>query len=400
MLCATTGIAACNLGEQVTTINSLLMYYDLENLKERWTTGFLERRLSMLHATGARRIVLDEVSMMDGRQLALILEGLKLVNEAIGDDEPLSLTLTGDFLQLPPIDAGPARFNRKSGRRTGGGCFAFEIPAWAQFETTLLSNIRRQADPRFILALREARRGNGLGASSILESQCTLTPDQDFNGTTLLAKNDAVDVFNMSRMLKLQGPDLSYQASLWGDPRTEWKNIPMTLGLRKGALVMILANCSKKSLGIDEPGYQYVNGDLGIFMEQGAGGHSAAVKLHRTGEIIDVYPVTRQNLQPVDNTRMKWLRSNTPEKIKDNYEIKGELTYMPLRAAWASTVHKAQGLSLDNVQVDLRDGFFHTAGMAYVALTRCRTLEGLRIVGSPALLKARCQVDSRVRRWL
>ncbi len=399
VLCSTTGISACNLGEQVTTINSLLMYYDLESLQERWTTGFLERRLSMLHATGCRRIVLDEVSMMDGRQLTIILEALKIVNE-VNDSAPLKLTLTGDYLQLPPIDAGPVHVQRKTGRKTGGGCFAFEIPGWQEFETTLLSNIRRQADPRFIAALREARRGNGTGAASILGDRCVPSLDENFNGTTLMARNSSVDKFNMTQMLKLEGPELMFKAALWGDPKPEWKNIPMELGLRKGALIMILANCSKKNLGIDEPGYEYVNGDLGIFLEQGLRGASAQVKLHRTGEVISVFPVTRQNLQPVSNDRLKWLRANTPDKIKDNYEVKGALTYMPLRAAWASTVHKAQGLSLDNVQVDLHDGFMHTPGMAYVALTRCRTLEGLRIVGNPGLLKARCQVDPRVRRWL
>lgn len=355
--------------------------------------------------------------MMDGRQLALILEGISIVNEALERDnrKPITLTLTGDFLQLPPVEAEPLRRGR-DGRIRGGGCFAFEIPQWAQFESTILTTIRRQADPKFIHALREARRGYGKGAAEILHAQCFDFDDKDFNGTTLLAKNDAVDRFNMVRLMQLPGPDLTFESNLWGKPRTEWKHIPGgnpkapddQLTLRKGALVMILANMQKRTAGFEEDGFLYVNGDLGILEDvvfdtspekKRIEGY-ARVKLHRTGEVVTVSNVVRQNKQPCTNERMKWLRANTPDKIDKNYEIIGELEYMPLRAAWASTVHKAQGLSLDSVQVDLRDGFFRTPGMAYVALTRCRTLEGLRIVGNAALLAARCNVDSRVRRWL
>ncbi len=401
----------------MTTINSLLLYYDLDGLQENWTTGLLERRLGMLAAAGCKRIVLDEVSMMDGRQLDIILKGLEVVNATLdmAKRPPIALTLTGDFLQLPPVDAGPVVVNRRNGRVTGGGCFAFEVPQWGEFDTTILTNIRRQADPNFIAALREARRGHGAGAAAILHKQCFPFDDKDFNGTTLLAKNDAVDKFNMIRLIKLPGPDITFESNLWGKPKPEWKHIPggnpkgeQELRLRKGALVMILANQSKRALGMEEDGYEYVNGDLGILEDvvfdtspekKRVEGY-ARVKLHRTGGVVTVANVIRQHKTPVDNSRMKWLRANTPDKVDGNYEIVGELEYMPLRAAWASTVHKAQGLSLDAVQVDLRDGFFRTPGMAYVALTRCRTMEGLRIVGNAALLAARCNVDSRVRRWL
>lgn len=399
LLTAVTGIAACNLGESVTTINSLLHYFDLEDLNRLYTTGALENRLVALASSGCKRIVIDEVSMMDGRQLYLILQSLEIANDALerNGKQPIGLTLTGDFLQLPPVDV--AKLGGRADTKKNGK-FAFDIPTWAKFETVLLTKIRRQADPLFIGALREARRGNGRGAAEVLRTQCHPFADDDFNGTTLVARNNSVDEYNMKRMLKLAEPDHHFEAELTGKPRAEWKNIPMTLELRKGALVMILANCSKRSLGMDEDGYEYVNGDLGVFLEPTPGGHGAVVKLHRTGETVNVIYVTRQNLAPCPAERFKLLAASEPHKLKGNYEIVGVLDYMPLRAAWASTVHKAQGLSLDNVQVDLRDGFYQTAGMCYVALTRCRTLQGLRIVGSPELLAARCVVDERVRRWL
>ena len=81
-------------------------------------------------------------------------------------------------------------------------------------------------------------------------------------------------------------------------------------------------------------------------------------------------------------------------------EVVGTVEYLPLRVAYGSTTHKSQGLSLDHVQINLRDGFFKSPGMTYVALSRCRTAEGLRIVGTVDGLRDRCKVDPRVRQWV
>jgi len=78
----------------------------------------------------------------------------------------------------------------------------------------------------------------------------------------------------------------------------------------------------------------------------------------------------------------------------------GQIEYAPLRLAYASTVHKSQSLTLDRVQVDYRDHFFSSPGMLYVALSRCRTLEGLRLVGQQGTFASRCTVDERVRGWI
>jgi hypothetical protein len=80
--------------------------------------------------------------------------------------------------------------------------------------------------------------------------------------------------------------------------------------------------------------------------------------------------------------------------------IEGQVEYYPLRLAYASTVHKSQGLSLDRVQVDFRNAFFGNPAMIYVALSRCRTLEGLRLVGMREVFAGRCKVDGQVARWL
>ena len=145
----------------------------------------------------------------------------------------------------------------------------------------------------------------------------------------------------------------------------------------------------------------YVNGDLGTLDGISEDGSAAWVRLQRTGEDVAVEWVTRQVKVPIDATRRAELRrEGKTERIDGKWEIVGEITYMPLRVAYASTVHKSQGLSLDRVQVNIRDAFFKSPGMLYVALSRARTAEGLRLVGSPQAIIDRCSTDGRLRGWL
>jgi len=99
VLCATTGIAAVNLGEGVTTINSLLKYFDTASLRDSWTQGNLERIVMGLARSGVRQIVLDEVSMLDGEQLTIITATIDSVNERLvaAGEATIGLTLTGDY---------------------------------------------------------------------------------------------------------------------------------------------------------------------------------------------------------------------------------------------------------------------------------------------------------------
>lgn len=410
LLAATTGIAAINLGG--TTINSLLGYFDTKSLMDSYTNGFLSARLGKLWKAGARRIILDEVSMLDGDQLTYLVKGIEEVNGrgyVIHDQDDtdlsadgtggLGLTVVGDFCQLPPVKAP----------------FAFESTEWARFDepgaTITLTEIRRQADPTFIEALRQARQGHGHRAIEVFGPGLQRITDDQFDGPTLLAKNDAVDRYNWIRMNQLTGPahrEILYENQRWGKQRSEWGNptkppntwgIPPRLPLKVGCLVMVLAN--RRIEGSTR--FEYVNGDLGIVVDGSPTEHHCDVRLHRTGEVVTVEYVRREVLTPMDSARRKELvATGKTELISDNgrYEIEGWIDYLPLRVAYASTVHKSQGLSLDKVQVNISDGFFKTPGMVYVALSRARTLEGLRVVGTAAAFIERCMTDQRLARWL
>src|SRR5262249_13912154 len=94
------------------------------------------------------------------------------------------------------------------------------------------------------------------------------------------------------------------------------------------------------------------------------------------------------------------LKDGTFWDPKKGFWVRGAIRYMPLRLAYATTVHKSQGLTLDRIQVDLRNAFLGQPAMTYVALSRCRTADGLHLVGSPEMLSRRCRVDAKVVRWL
>lgn len=392
-LTATTGIAAINMGD-ATTINALLKYYDTASLEEAYTAGFLQATLRKLRKAGLRRILLDEVSMLDGHQLTLLVRALDEVNgtgsgwETSTEDEEaeaqgmqVGLTLVGDFCQLPPVKAP----------------FAFESPEWGRFEasTLNLTEVRRQADPEFVEALRAVRRGQPRAALEVLRDCLADKTLAHYDGPTLLAKNDAVDRYNGLRLDALKGETLVSRATRWGTLRPEWKNVPPELVLKAGALVMVLAN----RYDHEESRYLYVNGDLGVF--EGFEGTGARVTLHRTGAEELVAPIVRENLQPLEVGERKALKAaGELERIKGKNKVVGAVRYLPLRVAYATTVHKSQGLSLDSVQVNLREPFMAAPGMVYVALSRARTQGGLRIVGSAETFLARCVADKRLEAWL
>lgn len=393
VLAATTGIAAVNLGEG-TTINALLRYYNTESLREAYTGGFLETILTKHRRAGLTRILLDEVSMLDGDQLTILARAIDNVNASRGGDDPeLGLVLVGDFAQLPPVKAP----------------FAFESAEWSRFaeHTFRLSTIRRQADQDFVRALQAARRGDGTTALEFFRDHLHDTTAMDFDGPTLVAKNDAVNKYNQLRTDHLKGETCAFSSRRWGKLRPEWGGlpkpmtewgIPPTLFLKVGSRVMVLANrnIAEKDMPAE---YLYTNGDLGTFL--GAVGVDARVQLDRTGDTVSVIPIQRENLIPLEPGRRKQLKAEgTPELAKERHEVIGAIDYLPLRLAYATTVHKSQGLSLDKVQVCIRDSFFAQPAMLYVSLSRARTLKGLRLVGTPEGFLKRCTTNRKIVPWL
>lgn len=380
VLSSTTGISALNLGTQ--TLNSILGYFDTESLRKIQYKGMLYRKLCSIREE-YQRLVVDEVSMMDGEQLTILVEEC--------DRAGLSLMVTGDFLQLPPVKAG----------------WAFESPAWNRFEenTTRLTKVWRQDSGEFLNALNFARSGNGQAAAEILTDWHD-DLDPDFVGTTLISKNEEVNQYNHAALDRLPGKEITLQNNRWGRQRAEFKHIPDQLTLKPDCYVMLLVNASGEQgdLSGESNALAYANGSCGHVVD--FDGWNLRVKL-LSGRVVEIERVIREvtkSKRPAIFGRMavgcgEWM--DRPHwNINKQHWVEGQLDFWPLKLAYASTIHRCQGLTLDRVQFDFRDSFSGQPAMCYTALSRCRTMQGLRLVGDKETFIKRCVIDPKVRRFV
>jgi ATP-dependent DNA helicase PIF1 len=404
VLSASTGISAVNLS--ATTIHSLLGFSDLTRLRDAVQRRSIHRKLRELVEDGYRNVVIDEVSMISHQMLDILVEVFDDVNEDLRQSQaPIGLILVGDFAQLAPIsdDKGKRKFQKVP--------WAFDAQHWSRFEanTTRLTGSYRHADQRFLDALNHARAGRGMAcveglAAAGLEFQTYA--DMEFEGTTILSKNDEVESFNREALKRVRGRDMYLPSRRWGVERREWDNIPERSHMRENAYVMILAN---QPAGRGQ--FEYVNGDCGyvrgITQRAGSTLPYINVELVRTGQVVKVAPIVRavehrdkpegfSAAEKVDDIYYAHPHYNRPRKMY----ISGQVQYYPIRLAFGTTCHKAQGLTLDRVQVDIRSWMFRKPAMTYIAMSRCRTLEGLRLVGQKEVVAAACNADPRVTRWL
>ena len=404
ILTSTTGISAVNLG--ATTINSCLRFFNTDGLRDSYLNGALVRRLRELREE-YRRVVVDEVSMMDGDQLGILVRAALECNSFISKQPPLGLYLTGDMCQLPPVKAR----------------WVFESDEWHRFEsnTTRLTKVWRQDEGRFLDALNFTRAGNGAAAAEILSAEGLewhTSLDTAFEGTTIVAKNTEVARYNGLGLQRVPGSVFTLSNRRWGKQRGEWGpkkdkkgnilewGVPPTVDLKIGAYVMLLAN------SYDENGnILYANGDCAYVVDhlQTAYCKTVKVKLVRNGAVVDVDPVVRDvgtNHKPEGWARVnggighgEWLPR--PHWMPDKKRfVEGQIEMWPIRLAYCTSVHKSQSLSLDRVQCDIRDPFFAAPAMLYTTMSRCRTLQGLRVVGQRERYVRNCTIDPRVAPWL
>lgn len=412
IVAATTGIAAINMGPGTVTINSLLKYYDTDSLKQRLQRGQLAKTLKRIKGT----LVIDEISMMAKEQLDYIMQGLEQ-----SENPNLSLLLLGDFLQLPPVKAD----------------YCFYADCWPNFEVEKLTKIWRQTDPSFQAIMNSARNGEGdslaeqIYADNRINKVSKLT--YDFVGTTIFAVNKEVDEYNQIRLKQLiaEGKEqITLQAKRWGKQPGEWKEIPDWQILCKDAYVMTLAN---KSGEYANGSQGYITGwdsslncnELVLKMDNATSGMKADEKSF--GSIVRMKKVTRKNYDkdyleepPCPKpeqlsgesdeeyfTRMMIL-SNSFRKVYaapyyDFYEerwVVGELSYFPIKLAYALTVHKTQGLSLPHVQIALTHDWFAQNSMLYVALSRATNPEGLTILGNGHRIERCANIGKEVVPWI
>jgi ATP-dependent DNA helicase PIF1 len=396
MVTATTGIAAVNLG--AVTINSILKYFDTLSMRDAFLQGHLTR---ILHKIAKRKkwFLVEEASMLEEDQLDYLYRAVGEANMYGDIKSPMGIMLVGDFAQLPPVS----------------GKWAFSAACWKEFaaQATRLTKVWRQSEGPFLEALNLARMGQGGPCAELLTAagiEWHSARVVEFDGTTILCKNDMVRRHNQEVLKKVQGDSLTVAARRWGQQRAEWGENPRThewgippkMELKLGAYVMILANNRDFSM---------VNGDCGYIRQYDAENEMFTIELVRTGKEIQLSKLVRDVAtydQPANWDGERLLEMDGPvgwyphpHAYTDSQKyVLGQIEYFPMRLAYASTCHKAQGLTLDRVQVDLRDRFWQAPAMSYVALSRCRTLEGLRMVINKDSFVRQVQMDARVRPWL
>jgi ATP-dependent DNA helicase PIF1 len=343
---AMTGCAALllsDMGLQARTLHSWASIGLGEESPEELTSKIMKRSKARISWQETHLLIIDEVSMMSPD----LLEKLHFISLRVRKGKPLQFVLAGDFCQLPPVNAA----------------FAFETPVWASLvqETHTLTQIVRQSDPVFQRILTEARLGTLTPDSiKILETRRDLDWSAlEIKPTLIYSRNADVNRINRANMDALEGEVKTFKAQNAFKPTHKISITPELQGLldkldkdgpyepmldlKVGAQVMLIRNLAETDL---------VNGSRGIV----TGYSSAGLPLvqFKTGP-------------PMLIKREEWM---LPEGVGRSQ--------IPLRIAYAITVHKSQGMSLDSALIDIGSSVFEY-GQAYVALSRVRSLEGLYI---------------------
>ena len=344
---ASTGIAATHIGGMTIHswsgigIKDTLTDYDLEALLEK---EYLVKRLRK-----AKVLIIDEISMMPAKTLDMVdavCKTLRSVQKPFGG---LQVIFVGDFFQLPPIIQKTQTLEMFE-----EGNFAFNARSWneAKILTCYLTEQHRQSDTEFAQILQSIRKGDiHGGVHTVLQKRIHRDTEKLPEVTKLYSHNVHVDTVNARELEKIKEPVQIYEMKGTGKDTliqtlTKGCLSPEKLELKTGAKVMFTKNNPEKG---------FVNGTIGV------------IDSFRRG-----VPVVKVGSMLIEAEPMDW-------SIQDNGKILATITQVPLRLAWAITIHKSQGMSLDSALMDLSQVFEY--GQGYVALSRVRTLSGLYVLG-------------------
>lgn len=374
---APTGIAALNVGG--VTIHRLFSFRPTVTPEQVQSKEYFPKKYAQLIGE-LEVLVIDEVSMVradlfDSLALALARFGPRR-GEPFGG---VQLVLVGDPYQLPPVVTPPEEAHFRTRYATP---YFFSADAFRDFPTEIiqLERVYRQRDEQFISLLNEIRAGTaGQDALDALNSRCQPsfeTPDDEF-WVTLTTTNARADLVNSQRLAKVEAPLITQQAVGEGDLEGFDRPTPESLDYKVGAQVMLLTN---------DPLDRWVNGTLGVVADS---------------EESDLGPTVRvalENGRTVSVSRYTW-EVTRPVVTGGRliYEVVGSYTQLPFKLAWAVTIHKSQGKTLDRVVVDLYRGAF-AEGQLYVALSRCTSLDGLVLRNQVKIRDVR--VEREVTRFL
>jgi len=354
---ASTGIAATHIGGMTIHswsgigVRSYLSDFDLEDIASK------ERLVKRMGET--RVLIIDEISMLSGKMLSMVDQVCRAIKRSDHAFGGLQVILVGDFFQLPPIvDRSEQRFVPELFQDTPQTHFAFDSSVWSRLNLIVcyLQEQHRQEDKTFLSILSAMRN------EEIHEDHVETLKGRQIDSATrealkvpkLYTHNADVDRINSDELSRLGGEVRSFAMESKGPDRLieSLKRSclsPDVLGLKVGAKVMFTKNDFETG---------FVNGTLGEIE-----GFNKD----------DGYPIVRTfNGDAIVAMPMEW-------PMNDGDKVLARIKQVPLRLAWALTVHKSQGMSLDAAFMDLSNAFEY--GQGYVALSRVRSLNGLYLGG-------------------
>lgn len=345
---ASTGIAATHMnGMTIHTwagigIKDSLSDDDLKRMKER---KYLKE-----HLENAQVLIIDEISMLHAKQLNLVNQVLKYFKESEEAFGGIQVIVAGDFFQLPPV-------GKKEELNRDKFCFMSEAWVEAKFRVCYLTEQHRQGND-YLNDILNAIRSQSITQQHLQALEQTRTQDIGETFTRLYTHNMDVDSINFQHLNAIEQQGHEFMAVCDGNDKLietlkSSVRAPEALTLKKNAKVMFVKN--NFDMG-------YINGSLGEvigFEEDDDHGILPKVKL-TDGTVLLVEPETWS----VDNDAGKSIAS---------------LQQIPLRLAWAITIHKSQGMTLEAAEINLSHTF--EKGQGYVALSRLKSLQGLKLLG-------------------
>ncbi|KAA5803850.1 AAA family ATPase [Alkalicaulis satelles] len=348
---APTGVAAMTAGGQ--TLHSFF------NLPPRLILPQDVRRSRNGRAMRAlTTLVIDEISMVRADLMAAVDASLRLNRGSNAPFGGVRMVVAGDLAQLPPVIRGEEAAHLED---VFGGPFFFHAPAFREAGFTLveLNEVRRQDDSDFIDILNAVREGE-LDREQADQLNARVSGRSGLQASethvVLTATNQSASAINQARLDALVGEPRGFAGKVEGDFDARLFPTEDPLILKTGARVMLIRN---------DPAGRYVNGSIGEVT--GFADGAVIVRVH--GESVRVEPVSWE--------RTRYAAApDTEGGLKR--ETVGAYVQYPLRLAWAMTIHKAQGLTLERVYLDVSRRLF-AHGQAYVALSRARSLAGLEL---------------------
>ncbi len=355
---APTGVAALNVHGQ--TIHSFFGFPPRIITPQEASRRVTRKDLKRLYQN-TQVLVIDEISMVRADMLDGIDRFLRVNRENMLPFGGVQVVFFGDMFQLPPVvTRDPVEVSYFTDYYDSPYFFSARVLEEEAFNVEMieLRKVYRQ-ESRHFLRLLEAIRTNETDRDDLedLNERCTTQYDPSEGYITLCARNATADRINRQALEQLPEAEMTYHAEVKGNFDPSLFPTEVVLRLRKGAQVMFVKN---------DPEKQFVNGTIGT-----------VIQLSNQKLVVEVREDDDKK-RTVEVAPMEWeiIRYKTDDSGNIDTETVGSFRQYPLKLAWAITIHKSQGKTFDRVLIDLDGGAFEH-GQLYVALSRCRTLEGI-----------------------